>query len=54
MVSLHMDPTARCVHHHGLKALRLNKQLTPFGFTHLVTSLNPLKLAPSLACSWFT
>jgi predicted O-linked N-acetylglucosamine transferase (SPINDLY family) len=28
--------------------------LTPFCFTHLVTSTNPLKLAPSLACSPFT
>ena len=28
--------------------------MTPFCFTHLVTSTNPLKLAPSLACGPFT
>jgi len=27
--------------------------LAPFGFTHLVTSVNPLKLATSLACRRF-
>jgi hypothetical protein len=32
----------------------LNRQLTPFGFTHLVTSMSSLKLAPSLACGRFT
>jgi hypothetical protein len=33
--------------------LRLNSALAPFGFTHLVTSVNPLKLATSLACRRF-
>ena len=54
MVPLDVDSTAGSVHHHGFKGLRLNQQLTPFGFTHLVTSVNPLKLAPSLASRWFT
>ena len=34
--------------------LTMNQQLTPFGFTHLVTSVNQLKLAPTLASRWFT
>jgi len=47
-------PSIRCfkvtAHHHGLKGLRLDSELVPFGFSHLVTSVNPLKLATSLAC----
>ena len=54
MIPLHVDSTTGGVHHHGLKGLRSNKELTSFGFTHLVTSVNPLKLALSLACSRFT
>jgi hypothetical protein len=49
-----VDSTSGGVYHHGFKGLRLNKKLTPFGFTHLVTSVIALKLAPSLACSRFT
>ncbi len=53
VVPLDVDSTAGGIHHHGLKSLRLDGDLTPFCFTHLVTSVNPLKLAPSLACSRF-
>jgi hypothetical protein len=53
MVPLDVDSTSGGVHHHGLKSLRLNSALAPFGFTHLVTSVNPLKLATSLACRRF-
>ena len=53
MVPLHVDSTAWGVHRHGLQGLRLDSELTPFCFTHLVTSTNSLKLAPSLACSRF-
>jgi hypothetical protein len=31
----------------------LDSELTSFCFTHLVTSIDPLKLAPSLACGRF-
>ncbi|WP_396435889.1 hypothetical protein, partial [Limnohabitans sp.] len=31
----------------------LDSELASFGFTHLVTSVNPLKLATSLACGRF-
>ena len=53
MVPLHVNSPARRIHHHGLQCLRLDSKLTPFCFTHLVTPINPLKLAPSLACSRF-
>jgi glycosyltransferase involved in cell wall biosynthesis len=49
-----MNSPARRIHHHGLQCLRLDSKLTPFCFTHLVTPINPLKLAFSLACSRFT
>jgi len=54
MVPLHVNSPARRIHHHGPQCLRLDSQLTPFCFTHLVTSINPLKLASTLACSRFT
>jgi hypothetical protein len=53
-VPLHMNSPARRIHDHGLQCLRLDSKLTPFCFTHLVTPINPLKLASSLACSRFT
>jgi hypothetical protein len=42
-----MNSPARRIHDHGLQCLRLDSKLTPFCFTHLVTPINPLKLASS-------
>ena len=53
VIPLHVNSTARRVHRHGIQCLRLNRQLTPLCFTHLVTSINPLKLPPGLAYSRF-
>ena len=53
MVPLDVDSTAGGVHRHGIKSLRLDSDLTPFCLTHMVNSVNPLKLAPSLACGRF-
>ena len=53
VVPLHMNSTSWGVHHHGLQGLRLDLLPPPFCFTHLVTSVNPLTLATSLACSRF-